>query len=96
MTEREISRISGHRIRSGKPSKRAADDLPTKKELRELGKRFYSPHRERRASYIASPEFWARLLAKLIAASKRRRGLPHMTRDELDAVMRKLQETNHA
>jgi len=84
------ARPTGQSTKSGRKFVRADDGLPTARELRELSQRLDASSRRSRCGRPgrnAAPEYWARVLAKLTAASKGGRGIRFLTRDELDAVL---------
>jgi hypothetical protein len=100
MNKRTSSRVGGIAATCGvKWRNRQAFSYPTMAELRALAERVdCSSRRLRRGrpGRLEAPQYWEHVKAKLTAAAKAGRGLRHLSRDELDAVLRKLQKTERS
>lgn len=91
-----VHRVGGIRTTCGVKEPKG-DDLPTRAELRAWTAKMGLTKSSRRGRCgrpgrgEASAEYWERLRARLVAACKGGRGLRFLSRDELDAVMKRLE-----
>lgn len=90
MSGRNACKVAGVRRVTGRRERMHSDDLPTKAELAEMSSRLSASNRRSRCGLpgrAPTPEYLARLDEKLRNAARAGRGLYWLSRDELDALI---------